>query len=59
MIPRLVTDSTVLTLAGTAEADEVNDEYQVQTLSNGVWEGEWTEGALSGDVTGTFEGTRR
>jgi hypothetical protein len=58
MIPGLVDDTTTLTLAGTATADEIDDEYFVKTLVEGVWEGEWTEGAISGDVTGTFTGDR-
>ena len=54
----VVDESMELTLAGTAEADEIDAEYNVQTLINGVWEGAWTEGAVTGDVNGTFDGHR-
>lgn len=48
-----------LTLAGTVEVGDVDDDNVVQTLENGEWTGTWGEGDSSGPVTGDFTGIRQ
>lgn len=49
-----------LTIAGSALGTDVDTNTgRVGTLSDGMWMGTFREDATSGEVTGTFEGTRR
>jgi hypothetical protein len=62
-LENLIEDSVdaenILTLAGTATGEDLDADDIARTLSDGVWEGEWTEGVMTGAVTGDFTGTRR
>jgi hypothetical protein len=50
----------VLTLQGTATAGDPMPDGTATTLNDGVWMGGWGEGSgESGDVAGTFSGTRQ
>ncbi|MFK7986792.1 MAG: Ig-like domain-containing protein [Sandaracinaceae bacterium] len=55
---RLMTDG-VLTLQGTAMGADIDyDTGLVRRLDDGVWDGTFTEGGMTGDVDGTFTGVR-
>ena len=55
-IARAVDDDGTLVINGHVTGDDITEEGLVQTLTDGEWSGQWTEGAESGDIAGIFMG---